>query len=348
MPAEPVPELDRALLGPLCRVGDGGQGIVYFTDKILINKTWRAAYKEYLPGTVFSPDVLRQMIAFVPELDEGSGRWLCETTSWPAALVLTRGRVAGFLMRRIPDRFRKPWGKNGTHVPAALQYLLNPQVYLDRKGIGLDAGARLRLLEAIADVTARLHGLGVVIGDLSPNNLLVDLDDPACFLIDCDGMRLRGQDVLSQVETPEWHVPRPGCEPAATAASDSYKFGLLAARLFAQDQMGQDVSVLAGVSSDLGVLARRSLDTNSTTRPSMGDWLGVLRRVQTARALRPSIVSAPRASAPAIPPPSTARTQSIPPAPSPDHRVPYLMICISVMVTLGGAVGLVMLLVQLF
>lgn len=283
MLAVSVPELDRAVLGPLRRVGDGGQGVVYFTDKILINRTWRAAYKEYLPGTAFSPDVLRQMIAFVPELDGGSGRWLCETMSWPAALVLTCGRVTGFLMRRIPDRFWKPWGQNGAQVPTALQYLLNPQVYLDRKGINLDAGARLRLLEVIADVMARLHSLGVVVGDLSPNNLLVDVDDPACFLIDCDGMRLRGQDVLGQAETPEWLVPRPGSEPVATAASDSYKFGLLAARIFAQDQMGRDVSALASISSDLSMLARRSLDTNSTARPSMGDWLGVLGSVQMAR-----------------------------------------------------------------
>ncbi|MGS2619258.1 hypothetical protein ACVCAH_32755 [Micromonospora sp. LZ34] len=325
MTADDVPEVPRAKLDPLRRVGDGGQGIVYFTDRVKINKIWDAAYKEYLPATPFDPYVLRRMVAFVPELDEGSGRWLCENTSWPAALVVNGSQVTGFLMRRIPERFRMAWGDNGAEVPAALQYLLNPQPYLNRKGIRLDERIRLRLLEAIADVMARLHSLDIIVGDLSPNNLLVDLDDPGCFFIDCDAMRLRGQDVLDQVETPEWDIPGRGHEPIATAASDSYKFGLLATRLFAQDQMGQDISVLAGVSSDLGVLARRSLDGNSTRRPSMGDWLSALRTVQSGRVPRQAppahrVNTSPRivrkATVPPTPPPTTTYAPMPPPTPT--------------------------------
>ncbi|RAO45246.1 hypothetical protein GAR06_03437 [Micromonospora saelicesensis] len=317
-----VPEVPRARLDPLRRAGDGGQGIVYFTDRVKINVTWDAAYKEYLPTTSFDPYALRRMVAFVPTLDGGSGRWLCENTSWPAALVVDGGQVSGFLMRRIPDRFRMPWGENGADVPAALQYLLNPQTYLNRKGVRLNEGIRLRLLEAIADVMARLHSLGIVVGDLSPNNLLVDIGDPGCFFIDCDAMRLQGQDVLEQVETPEWGVQGRGREPIATVASDSYKFGLLAIRLFAQDQMGQDASVLAGVSSDLGVLARRSVDGNSTSRPSMGDWLGALRTAQSRRAswqapaarrVTPSSQGSGRATVPPQRTPTTAYASTAPP-----------------------------------
>ncbi|MEU5962021.1 hypothetical protein ABZ777_12530 [Micromonospora parva] len=310
MTSQGVPEVPRARLGPLRRAGDGGQGIVYFTDRVKINVSWEAAYKEYLPTTSFNPYVLRQMVAFVPELDADSGRWLCENTAWPAALVVDGGQVTGFLMRRIPERFRMPWGENGADVPAALQYLLNPQTYLNRKGIHLDGRARLRLLEAIADVMARLHSLNVIVGDLSPNNLLVDLSNPGCFFIDCDAMRLRGQDVLDQVETPEWSIPGRGREPTATAAADSYKFGLLAIRLFAQDQMGQDVSALAGVSNDLGVLARRSLDDNSTSRPSMGDWLSVLRTAQFGR-----VQQAPPARR-VITSPWSSRRVAVPPQPA--------------------------------
>ncbi|MGC4868227.1 hypothetical protein ACLQ3B_22665 [Micromonospora sp. DT53] len=317
MTAADVPEVHRAKLDPLRRAGDGGQGIVYFTDRVKINVSWEAAYKEYLPTTSFDPYALRRMVAFVPELDGGSGRWLCENTAWPAALVVNGGQVSGFLMRRIPDRFRMPWGENGADVPAALQYLLNPQTYLNRKGVHLDEGIRLRLLEAIADVMARLHSLDVVVGDLSPNNLLVDIGDPGCFFIDCDAMRLRGQDVLEQVETPEWSIPARGREPIATTASDSYKFGLLAIRLFAQDQMGQDASVLAGVSSDLGVLARRSLDGNSTRRPSMGDWLGALRTAQS----RPGSRQAPAArQAATVAPQRTPSTAYVPTAPRASTR----------------------------
>ncbi|MGW5560907.1 hypothetical protein ACWER9_27250 [Micromonospora sp. NPDC003944] len=260
------------------------------------------------------------MVAFVPELDGGSGRWLCENTAWPAALVVNSGQVSGFLMRRIPDRFRMPWGENGADVPAALQYLLNPQTYLNRKGVHLDEGTRLRLLEVIADVMARLHSLDVVVGDLSPNNLLVDIGDPGCFFIDCDAMRLHGQDVLEQVETPEWSIPARGREPIATTASDSYKFGLLAIRLFVQDQMGQDASVLAGVSSDLGVLARRSLDGNSTRRPSMGDWLSALRTAQSRRRSRQApaarrVATSPSGSGQATVPPQRTPSPTYVPTP---------------------------------
>ncbi|PRY19729.1 lipopolysaccharide kinase (Kdo/WaaP) family protein [Pseudosporangium ferrugineum] len=367
-----APEVDRSVLGALRRVGDGGQGIVYLTDKVRINRTWEAAYKEYLADTTFDPDVLRRMVAFVPELDEGSGRWLCDTTAWPAALVLSGGRVTGFLMRRVPDRFRMPWGDGGADVPAALQYLLNPQAYLNRKNIGLDDRTRLRLLEAIADVMARLHSLGVVIGDLSPNNLLVDLADPACFLIDCDGMRLRDRDVVHQVETPEWQVPRPGYEPIATKASDSYKFGLLAARLFAQDQMGQDVSVLAGVSPELGVLARRSLDADSTTRPSLGDWRGALGRALAAPApptppprprrtqARGSTASSRTVASPrrGTPRPGAATAQASPPAaaarapqrkPEEEHPVFYVVLGVAMIVfVLGCVVGSIVFVANLF
>ncbi|MFC4065085.1 hypothetical protein [Actinoplanes subglobosus] len=312
-----VHHLPRPVLEPLVRVGEGGQGVVYFTDRIRINKIWSAAYKEYLPGTKFDPQVMRQMVAYVPSLDAADGRWLCENTAWPAAVVLNGSQVSGFLMRRIPDRFRMPWGDNGATAPAALQYLLNPQTYLNRKGIHIDGRVRLELLEAIADVMARLHSLDIVVGDLSPNNLLVDIRNPACFFIDCDAMRLRGQDVLDQVETPEWGVRGNRHEPIATPASDSYKFGLLAARLFAQDQMGQDLTALAGVSSELGVLARRSLDADSTRRPSMGDWLGTLR---TARIGAP--VPSPRRTVRATPPPAATTAPSVIRVPAPQPAVP--------------------------
>jgi serine/threonine protein kinase len=275
----PVPDLDRSRLQPLRRVGDGGQGIVYFTDAVKINKTWAVAYKEYLPDTDFDPEILHRMVAFVPGLDRDTGLWLCEAAAWPAGLIGDQGRVSGFLMRRIPQRFRQPWGDGGTEVPAAMQYLLNPQPYLDRKGIVIDDRTRLLLLVDVADKLARLHSIGVVVGDLSPNNLLVDLAaTPGCFFIDCDAMRFSGQDVLPQVETPEWQVARPGRrEPIATRASDAYKFGLLAVRLFAQDQMGRDESALAAVSSQLGALALRSLGADSTQRPAPEDWLPALR-----------------------------------------------------------------------
>lgn len=291
---EPVPQVDRTQLRDLHRVGDGGQGIVYATDAVTINGVWKVAYKEYRPTTAFDPATLREMVQFVPGLDRTNGEWLCDATAWPAALVMRGGRPAGFLMRQVPDRFYQPWGDNGVSVPAAMQYLLNPQSYLNRKQITLDNATRLRLLGSIADSMTRLHSLGIVVGDLSPNNLLVDLASADCFFIDCDAMRLHGQDVLRQVETPEWQVPRPGQEPIATRASDAYKFGLLAVRLFAQDQMGRDLTSLGKISPQLSALATRGLSTDSTVRPTPAEWIPVLKSALVLSANITAKVSVPQ------------------------------------------------------
>ena len=86
--------------------------------------------------------------------------------------------------------------------------------------------------------------MGIAVGDVSPKNLLFTLAPrPECFLIDSDAMRLRGASVLPQAETPDWQVP-PG-EERGTAASDVYKLGLLAVRLFARDQTTADPATIA-------------------------------------------------------------------------------------------------------
>jgi hypothetical protein len=323
---EPAPQVDRSKLRDLRRVGDGGQGVVYVTDAVKINGAWKVAYKEYLPTTTFNPVALREMVEFVPGLDRSNGEWLCDATAWPAALVMRDGRPAGFLMRQVPDRFYRPWGDNGASVPAALQYLLNPQAYLTRKQIVLDHATRLRLLVSIADTMTRLHSLGVVVGDLSPNNLLVDLASADCFFIDCDAMRLHGQDVLRQVETPEWQVPRPGREPIATSASDAYKFGLLAVRLFAQDQMGRDGTALRRISPRLGALADRGLGADSTNRPTPAEWIPALNA-----ALMPSAIINPRVN-------GTARARTASPNQPPAARGA---------VGLGIAIGVVLVIITM-
>ncbi|AGL18929.1 hypothetical protein [Actinoplanes sp. N902-109] len=317
MSGDPAPHLQRTALEPLHRIGEGGQGHVYRTDAVRINQQWPVAYKEYKTGTRFDAAMLSRMVEFVPEQDAGTGLWLCESTAWPAALVGTGGTVCGFLMRRIPAEFQQPWGDGGAVVPAAMQFLLNPQAYLNRKGIAVSTQQRLQVLESVADTLARLHSLGIVVGDLSPNNLLVRLDGrPGCFFIDCDAMRLHGDDVLEQVETPEWSVPRPS-EPIATPASDAYKFGLLAVRLFAQDQMGADVSALAGVSAGLGVLARRSLAENSAARPAPGDWLAELRSAQKAPSFHLTTTTGTTTTTTTTTRPAAPRFTRAPAAPAP-------------------------------
>lgn len=102
-----IPVIDRARLGHLTAIGNGGQGRVWATGSIRINGDWPGAYKEYTGSVLARLDtrVLRQQIGFVPALPRTTGQWLCGQSAWPAALVQKHGGVRGFLMRRIPEDF---------------------------------------------------------------------------------------------------------------------------------------------------------------------------------------------------------------------------------------------------
>ena len=66
---------------------------------------------------------------------------------------------------------------------------------------------------------ADLHELDVVVGDLSPNNLLFSTTSrPRCYFIDCDAMRVGGRSILPQIETQDWQAPSAG-EPIGTTYS---------------------------------------------------------------------------------------------------------------------------------
>ncbi|ATO13224.1 hypothetical protein CO540_04775 [Micromonospora sp. WMMA2032] len=279
--ADPSPWIERSALGALTAIGKGGQGRVWAVpERLKVNNEWPVVYKEYdagaLPGV--DADQLQRMVMFVPGLPTETGRWLCENTAWPARVVCEAGQVRGFLMRRIPPDFdiRLPqrYGP-AIHRPAGLQYLLNPDDYLARMAIQIDDRTRLLLLAHLAGTIQRLHELAIMVGDLSPRNLLFRVGNrPRCFFIDCDSMRLNGSSLLKQTETPDWKVP--GGEELATTASDAYKFGLLAIRLFARDQAVRDPGVLAAVSPELAALARRSLAQQPQARPRLADWLPAL------------------------------------------------------------------------
>ncbi|GAA2523027.1 hypothetical protein [Winogradskya humida] len=306
-----VEGLDRAALRDLKEIGKGGQGRVWATDAVRINQAWPAVYKEYEGEVIAGLDAtqLSRMVSFVEELAPEDGRWLCHQAAWPAAVVWHDGLVRGFLMRRIPSDFElllPPRDGARQRRPAGLQFLLNPDDYLAKMAIPVDDRKRLLLLAALAETLARFHALEVVVGDLSPNNLLFHLaEEPACFFLDCDAMRLRGDSVLDQAETPDWEVPAP--EPLATPASDAYKFGLLAIRLFARDQSARDPAALTAISPDLGELAQRSQSLVPAERPAPADWLPALRAAATpGLTTGVPVRTLPPAPAPLLPPPPAA------------------------------------------
>ncbi|MFE7601011.1 hypothetical protein [Streptomyces sp. NPDC057494] len=297
------------------KIASGGQGTVWTVKDRTINGSWPVAYKEYHPEIRprVDPQVLADLVAFVPAQERGTGLWLAECTAWPAGLVTASGEVCGFLMRRIPQRFTRTFAfEPGKEKAAGFEYLLNNDGYLRTAGITITPRQRFELLLDLARTLARLHALGIVVGDISPKNMFFSLDGtPGCFLIDCDAMVLYGRSMLPQVETPDWNVPEG--EPKGTPASDAYKLGLLAARLFAGKQEGRDVSVLSATDPAVGQLAALSLSTDPVRRPAPAQWLTAL---ESAVITAPATL--PKNTAGTTPPRQTTNQQqwNVPPPPT--------------------------------
>jgi hypothetical protein len=293
-----VPYIELSALSLGNRLGKGGQGQVTEVSNIMLNKQWPAVVKEYSleAKQALRVAALETITGFPGTLAHQDGRWLHESTAWPAAVVQEHGVVCGFLMRAVPPAFYFDFQTQTRGVQrrlADMAFLLNPETYVRGSGIVITDRARVRLLASVAAALSRLHGFEITVGDLSPKNLLFSLSPaPSCFLIDCDAVRLRGATVLDQIETPDWEAP--AGEPRATKATDAFKFGLLATRFFARDQSSRDTSALAAVSAELGHLAQLSQQREPRQRPSMETWITAL----NAAALSVGPTTAPRASAP--------------------------------------------------
>ncbi|MBN1173058.1 MAG: hypothetical protein JXA67_12860 [Micromonosporaceae bacterium] len=262
------------MLGQRSLLDRGGQGEVY-----AIANDPAAVYKKYNAAALatLDQDALTAMVRLPGELSSADARLLAERSAWPNAVVTSGGSVTGFLMPRVPQRFsvsmtlpsgsRQKLGKT--------QLLLNEDAFLHRVGLLVTDRFRLEFLFDTAETLERLHCLGIVVGDFSPNNLCFDLADrPRCYFIDCDAMRVRGVTALPQVETSDWEAP--SGEQRATTATDAYKFALLAVRLFAGEQNLTDPAPLDRAGPAVRRLAERGLSTDTGSRPSPADWKRVL------------------------------------------------------------------------
>ncbi|GHF18152.1 hypothetical protein [Streptomyces morookaense] len=298
-------------------LGKGGQGKVWEVKGRLINGTWPVAFKEYSSPQSINVAALEKMVDFVPTLPSAMGRWWCERSSWPVAVVARDGRPAGFLMRQLPANYYiQPAFDPDNRRPAGFEFLLNSPNYLQRAGIFLSDRQRVQLLKDLAHVLGRLHHHGVVVGDLSPTNVMFSLaGTPSCYFIDCDAMRLRGRDVLPQVESPDWNVPDD--MEKATVVGDSYKFALMAVRLFAGDQHTKDIEALTGFSAELGQIAHHALTDNPDHRPTTHDWLGALDRALGHAVASPDPKTTGPKATPTQPRPQTTAPRSTPSAAAP-------------------------------
>jgi serine/threonine protein kinase len=294
--------IERAKLGELAKIGQGGQGVVYSAPNVKTKFAASMVYKEYktqgLAGIDFT--ALAAMPALVEDsLTYTEAERLIALAAWPCAIVQTGGTPSGFVMPVIPEAFFTELitVKGVSSTTAEFQHLLNHPSVLAARGVTINDAQRYTLLRETASGLAFMHKHGVCIGDISPKNLLYALTPhEAVYLIDCDAMRINGVSALTQVETPGWQVP-PG-EELATIYSDTYKLGLLALRLLAGDHDTTNPAHLP--STTPGLLRQIITDTLTnppTQRPLPEAWTYVLGHAIEEAQHR--ILSAPTISAPA-------------------------------------------------
>lgn len=113
------------------------------------------------------------------------------------------------------------------------------QAFLDGEGLSgyLASGGlrrRLRLLARLARVMARLHGLGIAHGDLSPKNVFVSEshEHAEVWLIDCDNLTYAVRDSSLQLYTPDYGAPELLCgDRGISTYTDIWSFAVMAFQL---------------------------------------------------------------------------------------------------------------------
>jgi eukaryotic-like serine/threonine-protein kinase len=298
--------IDRDRLGVLTKIGQGGQGTVYQAPNARTQFAESMVYKEYKTASgaaTVDYTALAAMPALVEEsLTVAQAKRLIALAAWPCALVQHGDTSTGFVMPAIPAVFFTALSTAKGTTTAEIQHLLNHPSVLAARGISIDDAQRYQLLRETATTLTFLHQHGVIVGDISPKNLLYALGPhPGVYFIDCDAMRVGGVSALPQLETPGWAVP--AGEELATVASDTYKLGLLALRLLAGDQHATNPQQLPATTPTMV----RQLITDTLTNPPQRRllpqaWSTILASaIETAQHQQKTPAPTPLTAAPAVP-----------------------------------------------
>jgi DNA-binding helix-hairpin-helix protein with protein kinase domain len=201
-------------------LGKGGQGAVFTTgDPNVVIK----ALVDPVYGSIRRDE--QEYDAFAAAIDEVRILDLPKELHIARPVHLLKRPYCGYIMRMMSDM--EPIA-NLTNSPKGVGL---KEFYLQHGGLR----RRLQLLAEAARVLARLHGLPVVYGDISPANLFVSkrTDAREVWFIDSDNMRYT-VDFGKKIHTPGYGAPEIVTgQRSNNTQSDIYSFAILAFEVLA-------------------------------------------------------------------------------------------------------------------
>jgi hypothetical protein len=302
-------EVPRSALGRTEYLAAGGQARVYRIPEYSLPGLGRLIYKEYKAKTLkVAGRALRAGLLGLANwrvgLPPDRQTALDQRVIWPLRVVTADdGEVAGIVIREIPAEFF-----HGSD-PREMQFLFQADADARKWNFPMaDTRTRLVLLARLAAAYGMLHRNGIVIGDVSPKNVLFTTDvQPRVMVIDTDSAREQGTRGAfgGQLHTPDWEPPEARAAKRQidvlkrasgtshtqlsqlndawqrqTVETDVYKFGLMVVRVLDYgrqrsqnrnpDKARRVLAVRLGASA--ASLLDRSLGDDPKARPAMRDW----------------------------------------------------------------------------
>lgn len=221
--------VEKSALGKMTRIGRGGQATVYelSTPPPLPGAEGRYVFKQYRAKVLHESgyslaSTMPQLILHPDGMSAEDQKQVRQSTVWPHGLVVDGGTAQGILMKLLPDPFFFDLHLAGSGTISRelleLQYLMVPESKKAERGIPTaTAKDRLYLVLEILRVVRFLHEKDLVIGDMSPKNLVVS--NPAKGVVsssrrfmpkflEVDAFRFAGGvPPIQQLHTPNWFPP---------------------------------------------------------------------------------------------------------------------------------------------
>ena len=239
--------LNLPILDPNEKIGGGNYGEIFPdpNDPTRCIKCFRKPLDE---------EASRQLIRLVEVLKwarPSDSETLTSRFAWPLGVFGDPASLVGFSMPRLPDTARFELVSLRTSMKDLQAKFLMDASFWERPTTKshppyVSPGDRLELVLDLAHALQVLHDNGLCFGDISANNIAIDLATrPRVFLFDADSILTVSERARHPLLSPGWETP-PDLDPIEI---DRARFSLFVVRMFSEQL---NVTPATVKSSDLG------------------------------------------------------------------------------------------------